>query len=186
MLFQLKMMLEKEDIYALANAVAQNTAISRGWSVGKKVRRKLIYFVMGGALILMGCFVIALPLILGDRQPYFLAPGIFLLVWGLLAILFGISLNIDGWLTWRRYSPKNTEIQIEFCEDYFASYFPTGESRTSYTVIQKLFEDQMRYFLFVNKNAAVIIRKDSFTVGDPTEFGAWIAEKTEEEITKLR
>lgn len=186
MLFQLKMVYQKEDIYALANAVAQNGAISRGWSVIKSSTRKVLYSVEGVLLILMGCFMIALPLIHGDRQPHMLVFGGLTLFWGLLALFFWKIPNINSWLTWKRYSPKNTEVLVEFCEDYFAGYMPTGESRTSYTVIQKLFEDQARYFLFVNKNSAVVVRKDGFTVGDPKEFGTWIAEKTGEKFTKLR
>lgn len=187
MLFQLKMVYQKEDIYALTEAMVQNGAIRRGWSVIKSAtRRKMFYFVAGVLLVLMGYFVIALPLAYGDWQPHMLVLGGLTLFWGLLSFFFWKIPNINSWLTWKRYSPKNTEVLVEFCEDYFAGYMPTGESRTSYTVIQKLFEDQMRYFLFVNKNTAVIVRKDGFTVGEPAEFGAWIAEKTGEEITKLR
>lgn len=186
MLFQLKMVYQKEDLYALSNAVAQNAAISRGRSVVKYPTRKIFYLVAGVLLILMGCFLIALPLAYGDWQPHMLALGGLTLFWGLLAFFFWKIPNINSWLTWKRYSPKNTEALVEFWEDYFAGYMPTSESRTSYTVIQSIFEDQAHYFLFASKNSAVIVRKDGFTVGDPNEFGTWIAEKTGEEITKLR
>lgn len=181
MLFQLKMVYQKEDLYALAKVAELNHTLRRGWPLIPKSVAIMLY----GFCSLVGGAVILKTTVLGEWPLYLLAIGILLL---LVSLFFGLFLllNISGRLTWRNYSAKGTEALLEFFEDYFATYLPTAESRTSYTVIQKLFEDQARYFLFVNKNSAVIVRKDGFTVGDPAEFGAWIAEKTGEEITKLR
>jgi len=74
------------------------------------------------------------------------------------------------------------ELNYQFYEDCFVTYTPVSDSRIDYSVIEQVIEDQDHYFLFISANTAHILRKDSFTQGDPMEFYAFITEKCGKEI----
>lgn len=180
MLFQVRQTYQKEDFYALASVAAQYGAVKRG------LPPTTFSFVIGGLMCLLGVSGIlnALPSVIqGAGKLDLLILGTAFLAGGLLVLLVKKK-NIIGWLTWRNYPQKNTEVPLEFFEDHFVSYGVGVESHTNYTAIKKLFEDTAHYFLFTGENMAIMIRKDSFVQGDQTEFGVWIKEKLKQKPEK--
>ena len=191
MLFQLKMVLKKEDIYALATAVTWGGA----WSKGIMRFQKICMMIVGTMLMLSGGFGLISTihlLLVGNHNndspayvfPVLLGISVFFCFLGLLLVRVRNS-SFVGRASWKNYKLKDAALTYEFYEDYFTEHTPNSDYRANYTLIQYVAEDEGHFFLFTGKRSAFVLCKDDFLVGDSEEFGPWITGKVGKPIKKI-
>lgn len=190
MLFQLKMVYQKEDIYALATAVTWGNSWSRNTMVLQKIcaifAGAMLLFA-GGSGLLSSFFLLLTKGLSGYLGFYWVIPVLLsalLLFLGWLLICMRSS-SIAGRISWKHYGLKDVELIYEFYEDYLMEHTPNSDYRANYTLIQYVAEDKDHYFLFTGKRSAFVLCKDDFLVGDSEEFGPWITGKVGKPIKKI-
>ncbi len=62
-----------------------------------------------------------------------------------------------------------------FTEEQFE---PDKNRALDYSAVKAVWTDSERYYLFLNKNIAYLLRKDSFVTGAAEDFGPFLKKKT--------
>jgi len=180
--FEVKMVYNRKDFYAFGNALLWRKANTRS----AMLLRKWGAYLFGGFLTLTG--------ILGALEYLFLpepAGGSASIVLYIAFMAIGVLLIYSkspaalGRSAGKRYSAKGQELIYRFGEDRFSEHIPTSDIQMDYSVISRVLESQTHFFLFINQNAAHILRKDRFTQGDPAQFGAFLSAKTGLPVQKI-
>ena len=76
------------------------------------------------------------------------------------------------------------EMRIE--EDGILSETRLGQSWYEYGAIENAYHYNDAYYLFINRQQALVIPERCFTQGEPAAFGAFIAEKTGLEVKEIK
>lgn len=81
--------------------------------------------------------------------------------------------------SWKKYPNKGMTVTYTFYDDHFEEEDEaSGLSKFQYISIRTANEDEGHFFLFATNNAGHMLRKDSFVVGDPETFAAFIQKKS--------
>lgn len=81
--------------------------------------------------------------------------------------------------SWKKYPNKGMTVTYTFFDDHFEEEDEaSGLSKFQYISIKTANEDEGHFFLFATNNAGHMLRKDSFVVGDPETFAAFIQKKS--------
>ena len=81
--------------------------------------------------------------------------------------------------SWKKYPNKGMTVTYTFFDDHFEEEDEaSGLSKFQYISIRTANEDEGHFFLFATNNAGHMLRKDSFVVGDPETFAAFIQKKS--------
>ena len=113
-------------------------------------------------------------------------PGVFLLAAGLFLLSGGRAVRLRAWLSWRAYGEKGTACRYSFYDGQFEQRLSSGENRSAYAEIQAVLEDRERYYLFVGRNVAHILRKSDFIAGSEGAFRAFLTEKTGKSVQFIK
>ncbi len=183
--FEVKMLYGKKDFYAFGNALLWRKANTRSAMLLRKWGTRLV----GGCMIffgVLGMFALSFSPESANESLGSM-PWILCSAFGAIGVVLIYSKSpIDlGRSAGKRYSGGGGEVVYRFGEARFSEHIPTSDIQMDYSVIQRVLEAQNHYFLFVNQNAAFILRKDRFTQGDSTRFGPWLEEKTGKEIVHI-
>lgn len=69
-------------------------------------------------------------------------------------------------------------MQLSFEQDAFFAFVDGRSSSFRYHSLSEVWEDEARFYLLIAGNLQYILRKDSFTRGDPGGFSAFISRQT--------
>lgn len=141
---------------------------------------KIIYWFVGSLFILVG--VLNLVFNFKASSDFFL--------YTLLSIFIGIFMfllntNFFGKLSWRYYKKKGEKITYKFYNDYFVQSLGQNESGFEYSYVKGLYEDEKRYYLFINNKIMHVVCKNGFKIEDLNEFMSFIKEKTNLNIISI-
>lgn len=187
-MFRVKLVYDQEDMMALFHATWPRR--SGRW-----------YPILRRAGLVVGILLIAMAVAAGFRAcAHELSasfsgggyrPDAFVRVGIIFTAALGLSLAApnSGWFwkraVWKNYKEKGTELEFCFSEDGFTVTVPTCSSDFSYAGIEKIYEDTGHFVLMLPSGAGYVLRKSSFTQGDPAEFGPWLAQKTEKQLIQI-
>ena len=182
MLFEARVIYEKEDIWALMKGLETRRCKGRPL---KRAMRVLGTFVAVHFLLLFLTSMILNVLSIKVTSWTFV-------VWFAL-FTFALTLydqwgnqqRFLSWVTWRRYRDKGTDLQYEFFENEFTVHSSDADSRYDYSVIQDIVEGPNHYLLVVDINMAHVLNKKSFLAGDSNAFGPWISQKTGKKMIRM-
>ena len=173
---------EKTDLYAFTNAVKMRN---------KKPIHTFYRFVIAIMFLLtqfliiysMTVFIRAIKYASALRKVYL----IIMVVIGLLLIAYSVYrlvviITDRPFLSerrcWKNYSNKGQTITYRFGDDRFEEHMEQSDHSYEYSIVESVYEDKKRFYLFVNRQSAHIIRKEDFRHGAPDDFRAFIEEKT--------
>ncbi len=91
-----------------------------------------------------------------------------------------------GKLMWEKYNDKSSEIIYYFYDRCFIEYKETSEHKFDYSVIKSIYEDKLRYYLFVDESVAHIINKSGFQIGDSKQFATFIAKQAGIDVKQIK
>lgn len=181
---------EVREVYEQSDFKALNQAVFKKVNKKKPTGRKFVTYLLWAFVVLFALRVIQVTcelFIEMEDNIAFLWPvlgsALFMAV-----ILAGLRLFpglTTGKTAWKNYRYQGTELLYQFWEDRFFEKTQIGEGYWDYSVALEIVESPTHYFLFVEKNRAYMFRKDSFTVGDPADFGTFISAKTGLPIQKI-
>lgn len=164
--FQIKMVYNQEDVAALIRTLDYR----RHPEHGVRLARRLGYPILGFLLVLTG---ISIPL-----AGLYTLSGILICV---VSVLCGVALlrrsNSRGMerRSWKRYPNKGLEMTYTFYKDHFEEEDEvSGKNEFRYITLKNGNRDEGHYYLFVNNNTAHMLKRDSFTYGDPEQFPEYI------------
>ena len=89
-------------------------------------------------------------------------------------------------IAWKQYPDKGKKLIYVLTDQDVSCISPGSELHFEYDLIQSVLEDQERFYLFMNKHSAHILKKASFQQGDPGDFSAFISEKTGEPVKYIQ
>ncbi len=97
-----------------------------------------------------------------------LAVAVYLLLFGYVPAMRRVLKNSKDFFAKRR---------ITFYDDYVTSSTDTGSHEVSYRNIAKVYETADSFYFVINKGAAMMVFKDSFTYGTPEELREFLNQK---------
>lgn len=171
--FQVKMVYEREDVAALVKILEFRRHPEKNLRKATKVG----YPIFGILLIVVGVSIIGSILSMGIFAPITIVTALI----SLLCLLGGVALirrsDSRGMekRSWDRYPNKGMTLTYTFYKDHFEEEDQvSGKTEFPYLSIKSAHEDPGHFFLFTVNNAAHMLRKDSFVVGDPAAFPAFL------------
>lgn len=174
--YQVKMVYEQEDVAALVRTLD----FRRRPEKNLRLARKIGYPIFGILLLVVGISVVSGIFSMGVFAPI----TILSLLVSLACILGGVALlrraDTKGMerRSWARYPNKGMTLTYTFYPDHFEEEDEvSGQNTFEYLSIKSANEDAGHFFLFTSSNAAHMLRKDSFTHGDPATFPAFLRKK---------
>ena len=181
--FRVEEVFEKEDFRELNHVVFRRR---RG---AKPVRRVLGLVLRAAAYGVMVFYLLTVLLMFctgyGDTGLDMLRTGIPLLVLVILLLLLRNERLLAA-ISWKNYKEKGQTTSYRFCEDCFMVYTSHSDQRSYYPVVEAAAETRRAYYLFINANSAHILRKASFTEGDPEAFRDFIARVTGKPVAFIK
>lgn len=155
-----------------------------------RIISKALFIIAGGFLLLLGGISVIQfiwGLIVGNSVlplSYIPLPIAFIII-GLL-LLTRSDYKRMGKLLWKKYNEKGSEIIYNFYEGYFTEHMAASEHKFDYSIIKSIYEDKLRYYLFVDKSVAHIINKAGFEVGNSEQFAAFISKQVGQGVNQIK
>lgn len=81
-------------------------------------------------------------------------------------------------IAWKQYSDKGKQLIYVLADEGVYCFASGSDLHFEYPLIQTVLEDKERFYLFMDKRSAHILKKASFRQGDPGDLPAFISEKT--------
>ena len=106
-----------------------------------------------------------------------------------LALLLAYTLFSDrfaGMLIFQAANHNVGETEYAFADDGVTAVNRAETTRLRYAGFFGIHETADHYFLYIQKNVAIILPKADFAAGNPAEFGTYIAEKTGKPLLRAR
>lgn len=79
----------------------------------------------------------------------------------------------------------DTPMRFFFGEDQFEAFEANGNSSYRYFTLTDIWEDENRFYLFMEEGMKYILQKQGFVEGEPDDFSVWIAGKIGKDIKKV-
>ena len=177
--FRVEEVYEKEDFRELNHVVLRRRR-------GEKTVRRVLGLVLRAAAYGVAVFYLLTVLLMlctgyGDTGLDMLLTGAPLLALAPLLLVLR-SERVLAALSWRNYKEKGRPCSYRFCEDCFMVYTHVSDQRFYYPVIEAVLETGRAYYLFISANTAYILRKDSFTQGNPEDFRDFLARAAKKDV----
>jgi len=147
------------------------------------------------------------------RKKYMLSYILYTVFWGLLLLLciylsFGSNNRLQGiiltigflaFLSYRIYRPKyifNSQLKshkvpdnntnlFNFFDKYLEVQNNNGSFKFRYFMFHKIFETNNFFYLYVDKENAFLVKKDTFSLGTPENFSKFIRSKCRLKFRKI-
>ena len=94
--------------------------------------------------------------------------------------------QLAGAMIYRSANLSAGETEYAFGEDTITVANKAETSRIRYASFFAIHETMTHCFLYIHKNVAIVLSKKDFTVGDPEQFGVFIAEKIGKPLLRCR
>ena len=166
--YQVKMVYEQADVAALVRTLDYRRRPDRNTRRAMKIAGP----IFGVLLIAVAASVIVGTVSIGA----FVSAAT--LLGGVALIRRGDTRGMER-RSWKKYPNKGMTVTYTFFDDHFEEEDEaSGLSKFQYISIRTANEDEGHFFLFATNNAGHMLRKDSFVVGDPETFAAFIQKKS--------
>lgn len=190
--FRVEETYEKRDFTGLVTAVRYRKERGRrGGRLWKITKAALgIWAVSAGvrglALLWMDSAEIFGPRVGGAGMVTMVLPCLVLMACGLGLLLSLCRMPLGAGASWRSYPEKGKPLVYCLTEDGVTCRSAGSRLELDYSRIQCVLEDRERFYLFVDRRAAHILRKDGFAQGAPEDFPAFIAQKTGQPVEYIK
>ena len=105
----------------------------------------------------------------------------------LLLVLYTLFLDrFAGMLMYQAASKNVSETEYAFSETGIAVTSARETSELKYSAFLMAHETDTHFFLYIQKNVAVILPKADFTAGRPEDFAAYLAERLGKPVLRCR
>jgi hypothetical protein len=101
-------------------------------------------------------------------------------------VIIGSNNKLLGILSWRKFNEKGSEIKYHFYDKEFTEHTPASEHKLNYSVIKRIYEDKVAYYLFIDKSHGYIISKSGFVDCDSNQFATFISEQTGLKVNQIK
>lgn len=172
--YQVKMVYEQEDVAALVRTLE----FRRRPEKNLRLALKIGYPVFGVLLILTAAGVIAAMVTAGLFSLLSVLLSVASLLGGVALLRRSDSKGMER-RSWKKYPNKGLTLTYTFYKDHFEEEDAvSGTNEFQYLSVSSANEDDGHFFLFTVTNAAHLLKKDSFVVGDPATFAAFLRKKS--------
>ncbi len=190
--FQIEEVYEKRDFTGLIRAVQyQKNKVKRGRMLDKVLKAILgiwvVYAGLGGFVQLcMGYEEIV------GNTGFAGAVSVVMPCVLLTACGAGLLISLVGKLTWRaeiawkQYQDKGRTLTYRLSDMDVSCQIPGSDLTFEYSLIQNVLEDQERFYLFMDKQSAHILKKTAFTKGTIDDFRIFISKKSGQSIEYIK
>ena len=113
-------------------------------------------------------------------------PCLVMIVCGALLLLSLSRTPAGTGSSWRSYPEKGKLLIYRLTDDGAACQSAGSLLNFEYSLIQCVLEDRERFYLFVDRRAAHMLRKDGFAQGTPEEFRTFITQKTGQPVEYIQ
>lgn len=166
MKYQIKMVYDQTDVAALVRVLEYRQHPEKGL----RMARRIGYPVFGVLLIAAG---VAMPLS-GILSLASLCLMVFCLLMGVLLLRRADRRGMER-RSWQHYPNKGLVLTYRFYNDHFEEEDEvSGKNEFRYISVKNGNLDAGHFFLFTSGNMAHMLRRDSFTFGDPDTFANFI------------
>ena len=152
----------------------------KGCRIVARVRDRKFRYVRF-AVILLGLLYIVLSWAVRDPNAL-----LYTILLGALASLAAFRPQIQGWISWRSVKDSARDSELRFTDEGIQVSSSAAQGTNLHSKYGKIVETKEYFLLYPQKNLANVLPKADFTVGNPDEFAAFLAEKTGLTVEKLR
>ncbi len=164
--YQVKMTYDREDVAALVRTME----FRRHPEKNVRMARKIGFPIFGIAIITAG---ISLP-VMGGLTPASLVFAVLCALLGVVLLRRSDSRGMER-RTWKKYPNKDLVLTYTFFNDHFEEEDAvSGKNEFQYLSVKNGNMDEGHFYLFSTGNMAHMLKKNSFTVGDPEKFADFI------------
>lgn len=172
--YHIQMVYEQEDIGALVKTLE----FRRRPEKNLRLALKIGYPIFGMLLIATAIGVIVSIVTAGLISPLTILISLGSLIGGVVLLRRADTKGIIR-RSWKKYPNKGLVLHYSFYSDYFEEKDDiSGENQYKYSSITSANEDDDHFFLFTAANAAHMLKKDSFLVGSPDTFPAFLRKRS--------
>ncbi|MDY3282425.1 YcxB family protein [Dysosmobacter sp.] len=187
--FRVEETYEKRDFAGLATAVRYRKG--RGRVVWKVLKAALGIWTLsaglyGLALLWADSAEIFGPGVGGAGMTAMVLPCLVLSVCGIFLLLSLARTPLGAGASWRNYPEKGTPLVYCLTENGVTCQSAGSRLELAYSRIRRVLEDRERFYLFVDRRAAHILRKDGFVQGTPEDFPGFITRKTGQPVEYIK
>lgn len=166
MKYQVQMTYDRADVGALIRTLE----FRRHPEKNLRMARKIGYPIFGVLLILAG---VAIP-VTGFITIASMGLMVFCILMGVVLLRRADTRGMER-RSWKQYPNKGLVMTYTFYHDHFEEEDEvSGKNEFKYITVKNGNRDEGHYFLFTDGNMAHMLKKDSFTFGDPEEFPNFI------------
>ena len=147
----------------------------------KNRKQRISQFILAGL-----CFLLEIPMILlcvaGE-------PGTHIIVLMVLMPILGGEMLLMPWIlaaTMAKTYRKTGSIDLCFGEEDVSARRTVESTVYQYGAFESIFHGKEAFYLYLNRQQALVIPERCFTHGDPAAFGAFLAEKTGLEVKEIK
>lgn len=188
-MFKVKTIYDKDDLMMLFRATRWPRDGGRRHSILRKAGLGVGVFLIAMAIAaeFRACaYEISSAFSGGNHRPdTWVSVGIVLIATVGLSLVFQNSEWIWKKAAWKSYREKGVELNFCFWENGFTVTVPTCSSDFSYAGIEKIYESTGHFVLILSAGTGYVLRKASFTEGDPAAFGPWLVGKTGRQMIQI-
>ncbi len=136
-------------------------------------------------LILSGVFIVAITALVMILAECTLRMALYFL-FGLLELALAIFYyHYNAWIS-KHLQIKNAGVwTITVDEDGVREHSAKGDNIFPWNVLEGGYHSRGRYFLFIDKKHAVILREQALTQGDPATLRAFLEEKLQKKVKEI-
>lgn len=166
MKYQIKMVYDQSDVAALVRALEYRQHPEKGL----RMARRIGYPIFGVLLIAAG---VAMP-VSGMLSLGSICLMVFCILMGILLLRRSDRRGMER-RSWKRYPNKGLSLTYTFYDNHFEEADDvSGKNEFQYLSVKNGNLDEGHFFLFTAGNMAHMLRRDSFTAGDPDTFANFI------------
>lgn len=171
--YQIEMVYTREDIAAFVKVLRFRQRPEKNLRLAMKIG----YPIFGVLLLSMGALVLGKLILAGLLAPLTIVVSVGCLLGGVLLLRRSDTKGMER-RSWKKYPNKGMKLTYSFCDDYFEEQDEaSGKNQFRYLSIKSANEDPDHFYLFTVSNAAHILKKGDFIVGDPKNFSDFLKKK---------
>ena len=136
--------------------------------------------LLNWAMLLGGALIFALSLRYKEyNTTYATVFGLLCAILGLFAVIRGVP-EYPYWVqrAWKNDQKRGEVFTYRFTQESFEVHAKTNDHRYDYALLRQLWEDEGRFYIFLDQPMPFMLNKTGFTQGDPAAFSVFLQERT--------